>query len=342
MGILDWMRGAKGRADREREARTAETLERIVNLTNPRLRFARRYRARLTPAVETAMEYAHTVVGSIPAAREATAEAWQADGCIRAFFATADDIPRVFSRSPDARASFDANPGADEICAVLSMQLVECRILGIALEGGMLRRDVPQTTLSFDDYRVRICGRSEEDLRQEIERRIVDQLAITGLATAAGAQARRDVLERENALLRARLRLLRTRGDGLAALMGKQESDASQLAHLHAELAMNEANLRSIASGAEALDYQLERVREALEHPRQHLFVTARRVRLDRMNVLLDDDSPTPGETLDLQIARIPMPEGPPEFRTFVLVRFPRAALLPRTALMHEAARMLR
>jgi hypothetical protein len=35
------------------------------------------------------------------------------------------------------------------------------------------------------------------------------------------------------------------------------------------------------------------------------------------------------------------MPDGPPEFRTFVFVCFQRAALLPKSALMTEAARML-
>jgi len=341
MGLFDWIRGTKRRADRERDARMEGTLERVVNLTNPRLRFARRYRARLTPAVETALDYAHTLVAGVPPPRDATPEGWQSDCCIRAFFATADDLSRVFSRSPEVRTWFEGNPGAAEICAVLSMRLMETRILGIALEGGMLRRDVPQTTLSFDDHRVRICGRSEADLREEIERRIVDQLAITGLAAATQAKARRDVLEQEHALLRARLRLLQGRGDGLAVLMGKDATDGSQLARLHAELAMNEANLRSIASGAEALDYQLECVRNVLEHPADHLFVTGRRVRVDRMNVELDEASPTPGEMLDLQIARIPIPDGAPEFRTFALTRFPRAALLPRSALVQEAARML-
>jgi hypothetical protein len=55
----------------------------------------------------------------------------------------------------------------------------------------------------------------------------------------------------------------------------------------------------------------------------------------------LSEDSTAPGETLELQVARIPIPDGPPEFRTFVLVRFPRAALLPRGELLSEAARLL-
>jgi hypothetical protein len=341
MSMSDWFRrgrhanaGANGRE-------TAETLERIVRLTNPRLKFARRYRACLTPAVETAMQYARELVASVPPARDASAAGWQSDPFMRAFFATAEDLVRAFSRSADSRAWFEANGACSEVCAVLSMLLAERRVLGVAYEGGVLRRDVPQTTVSFSDYRVRICGRSETELRRDLESRIVDQLALASLARTTQDRAQRGVLEQENALLRTRLRLLQGRGAGLVGLAGPSPPDGSTLARLQSELAVNEENLRSIASGSGALEHQLEDLSDVLANPREHFFVTPRRIRLDRMNVALADDDPAPGVTLDLQIARVPMPDGPAELRTFAFVRFQRAALLPKSALMTEAARML-
>lgn len=341
MGILDWIRGERSEGSLREDARTDEAVERIVQLTNPRLRFARHYRARLRPTLRTAMEYTQAVVASAPPAREASPAAWQSDGSMRAFFATAEDLGRAFSRSPDLREWFDRNPSAQEVYAVLSMLLVERRILGVALEDGVLRRDVPQTTISFDDHRVRILGRSELDLRQEIERRIVDQLALTALAMAAEDQSRREGLEQEVALLRARLRLLERQGAGLTALAGKPAPEESQLGRVQTELAMNEANLKSIAAGPQGLDCELERLCEVLANPREHFHLSTRRLRLDRMNVVLKEDTPAPGETLDLHVARIPIPGGPAESRTVMLVRFPRSALLPRGALLSDAARTL-
>jgi hypothetical protein len=280
-------------------------------------------------------------VASVPPARDASAAGWQSDPFMRAFFATAEDLVRAFSRSAELRAWFEANGACSEVCAVLSMTLAERRALGVALEGGVLRRDVPQTTVSFADCRVRICGRSETELRRDLETRIVDQLALASLAKTTQHQVQRGVLEQENALLRTRLRLLQGRGAGLVGLAGPSAPDGSTLARLQAELAMNEENLRSIASGSEALEYQLEDLSDVLAHPREHFFVTPRHLRLDRMNVALADDDPAPGVTLDLQIARVPMPDGLPELRTFVFVCFQRSALLPKSALMTEAARML-
>jgi len=341
VGLLDWLRTHLGGADHRLQQRTAETLERIVELANPRLRYARRYRSRLAPAVDIALEYARFLVEKTAPARDVGASAWQADGSLRAFFATANDVARIYSRSPELRAWFEAYPTAQEVFAVLSMALVERRVLGIAMVHGQLQREVPQTTVSFQDHRVRIFGRTEAELRAEIERRIVDQLALTAIAAAVEDESRRHTLAQENALLKARLRLLQGKGVGLTGLAGKPSSSPDKLAALQRDLAVNEGNLKSLAAGSEALDQQIERLRAVLSNPHEQFFLTPRRLRLDRMNILLDEDAREPFEPLELQIAHVPIPAEQPEFRTFALTRFPRSALLPMSLLLADAARML-
>jgi len=341
MGLFDWFRGPRNSANAEREAHARESVERVVQLSNPRLHFARGYRARLLPAVRTAMEYARALVASMPPARDATAAAWQSDAYIRAFFATPDDLARAFSRSAEMRAWFDTHTTATDAYTVLSMLLTERRTLGAALEDGVVRRDVAQTAVTFGDYRARICASSEAELRQELERRIVDQLALSGLLKATQDQSQRDLLEQERALLKTRMKLLEGRGAGLVGLSGQNAPDDSHLSRLHSDLAINEERLKSLSAGAEALNYQLDRLSEVLSKPEEHLFITEKRLRLDRMNIVLDEASTAPGETLDLQIGRIPMPDAPPEFRTLIFVRLPKSVLLPKSALLRDAAREL-
>jgi hypothetical protein len=72
-------------------ARVADAVDRIVALS-PHLRMARRYEARLAPAVVTALRYADSIVAAIPPAREASAAAWSTDPYIHAFFAGADSV----------------------------------------------------------------------------------------------------------------------------------------------------------------------------------------------------------------------------------------------------------
>jgi hypothetical protein len=341
MGILDWFRGAKGGAGAADETLTREACERIVQLVNPRLRFAHRYRQRLAPALKTAMAYAHSVVASVPPALDASPAAWQSNAALRAFFATAEDVLRAFSQLPELRAWFEANPAQLEVYTVLSMLLVEKHGLGAALEGDIVRRDVPQTTISFSDHRARMFGASETQLREEIERRIVDQLALSGVLNATEDQSRREVLEQERALLRMRLRLLQRQGAGVSGLGIRVNPELAEAARIQMDLAVNEANLKSLAAGSESLDYQLQHLCEVLSNPQQHFFVSERQLRVDRMNIVVDERSTLPAETLDLRIARVPMPEGPPEFRVFMLVHFPRIALLTKATLRSDAARSL-
>jgi hypothetical protein len=341
VNIIQWVRELRAQRRSADDDDMEATFERIVQLSNPRLRYARGYKARLRPAVRTAIGHARYLLESVPAACEASTNAWQTNPCIRSFFAAAQDLAKAFTRSAEVRTWFAQNPAAHEIFAVLSMQLVERRVLGIALEAGVLRRDVPQTTVSFGDYRTRMCAATEVALRSDVERRIVDQLALTAIANVANDGSRRDALEQECALLRTRLRLLDAKGAGLSGLALRVDPGRGELSRLQMELAQNEANLRSIAAGFEGLERQLDELVRVLGAPTEHFSLAHRRVRVDNMNIVLPDDSTLPGAALDLQIARIPIPGGPPEFRTFIFVRFPRAELLQKSELLSEAAQML-
>src|SRR3954471_18786326 len=108
MGVIDQLRNW-WKSPRSRSAGTDRTLERIIDLTDPRLRVAKLYRERLRPAVKSAMEYAAEVVADAAPAREATADAWLSDSSLRAFFATPDDVARELSLSAPVREWFDRN-----------------------------------------------------------------------------------------------------------------------------------------------------------------------------------------------------------------------------------------
>ncbi|WP_332672957.1 hypothetical protein [Aromatoleum sp.] len=340
MGLLDWLRGGAAPPSGPDRARIAEAVERIVQTANPRLRYAPRYARRLTPAVASALTYAAELVATVPAAREATAAGWAADPCMRSLFATPDDVVRAFSRSIELRAFFDEHPLADEVYAVIGTRMEERRVLGTALEGSVIRHDVEQTTVGFTDHRVRILGLTEAELRTEVERRIVDQLVMDGVGRVAAEQRQREAFEQERALLKTRLSLLEQAGQGMnAALAGERTADAEKLAQVRARLEENSRTLAGMTTGAERLDEELERIIEALCDAGQRFYVTTVRRRLDRMNVVADDDDPASGEEIVFQSALIPA--DPPETRVFVLARFPKAAMLPAAMLFAEAARQL-
>ena len=338
MGILGRLLHGDHPDDAADARRVAGTVERVMKL-HPHLRLARRYQARLAPAVATALHYTDALVASLPAARAASAAAWAADPYIHAFFVAPDDVARAISRSADLRAHFGRCADAPEAFAVLGMEMTERHILGVGMEGGAVRRDVPQTTLSFSDHQVRLCGRSEAGLRAEIVERLLDQLALEGLAHIGADASRRDLLERERALLATRLRLLERQGAGLHAMLGSEAAPGSaELARLQEQIDENARNLAGLGLREHALDRELEHVRAMFAEPARHLFVTTKRLRLDRMNVVIEGAAQE-GEQFEFHVARVP--GTPPRSRAFAPIRFARADLLPATSMLDEAGRLL-
>ena len=339
MGLLNRLRRTDHPGTAQDRQLVGATVERVMQL-HPQLRLARQYEKRLAPAVATSLEYMRALVEAVPAPREASAAAWVGDPYIHAYFAAPDDVALAISRSADLRAFFGRNADVPEAVAVLGMELTERHILGVAQEGGTLRRDVPQTTMSFSDHQVRMCGRTDVELRDEIVQRLLEQLALEGLARTAADKSRRNELERDRALLKTRLQLLERQGTGIRAVLGSDATaDLGELARLQAEVEENERNLAGLGLRAEALDRALDHVRTVFAEPGRHLYVSARRVRLDRMNVVLEEHSTQAGDDFEFQIARLPT--TPPRVRAFSLVRFARADMLPEKSMFDEARQLL-
>lgn len=336
MGILGWWRkrsgGEASGVDREL---VDEMIERVVQMTNPRLKHSRRCRALLAPAVEIALAYTGELVNAMPAPREASSAGWASDPYMQAFFATADDLVQIFSRVPAVRAQFEQNPGLSDCYATLGMRMTERKVLAKAMEGDQVRGEVTQTTVSFGDHLVRVCGATESGLRTEIERRLLDQLALEGLSNVVADQSNRTELEQERAVLKARLQMLERRGTGLRGLSGGPV-DQAELLRLQSQLEENTAKLGGTGSGTQALERELEQIGAVLAEPAKHMFVESKRLRINNLNVVVEEG----GTEFEFLLGKVPG-FTPPELRAFTLVRFPRAELLPQDRLMQDAARLL-
>lgn len=338
MGIFSWLLRRDSAAGMAADEETSETVERIVKLS-PRLRLASRYSERLAEAVGTSLAYVRELVLTLPAVREASASAWSSDRYIHAFFATPDDVAHALSRPAELRAFFDQNPLAREVFAVLGMTMTERRVLGTVQRGEVLVADVPRTTISFSDHEVRVCAATDDELRREIVRRVMDQLALEGIGRIESDTSRRDTLQRERALLNVRLQLLARQGAGMSGVLGSEVSvDVAERARLQAQLDDNDAKLAELGLQSDVLDRQLNVIRDVFAEPASYVYVLKKKLRLNLMNVIVEEGDAEEGAEIEFRMARIPA--NPAGMRAFALVRFARADLLPATS-MHDAAERL-
>lgn len=325
MGIFNWSRKASAFASGVPEDRLREAVEYLVDRVNPRLRMVRRYRERLLPAVDGAIARARRIVEALPPPREATPVQWAKDPCLRAFFAKAEDIPAAFSRAKEVGDFFAAHPSADFVLAVLGAQLEEKQVFGAALHGDAVRHDVAQTTLSFTDYRVRMLGANEVDLRRSIVQRVFDEFIVQILARLSVAHASHQGLVQERSVLAAQLRALEAQEAGLAAALGDVHKREEKRRALQSALERREAKLSGAGGGIAMLEQVLDALCEALATPGQVIVFGSRRVRLTRMNVVATPDTTEPTDEIEFGTASV---AGAPP-RAFLLTRFPRGDYRP-------------
>jgi hypothetical protein len=312
----------RARTDSGDAQRIDAAIARIVAM-NPRLKNAHHYERKLAAALRTSLRYTDELVASLPPLREASAGAWANDPAIRAIFATPDDLAEAFSRSDTLRSWFDEHADAVEVCAVLGMEMIERHVLGVALEGDSVRHDVPQTTLCFADQRVRVCSDSDASLRVEIGRRLIDQLALEGLASLAADQ--RDLLRQSRELIEQRVALLERQGTGMRGVVAAPV-EADDLARLEAQMEQNAQELARLRMPGKLGELELACLCKVLSKPSEHIYVQSRRMRIDMMNVVQPDRT-TAAREIEFQLARIP--GNPAVVRAFTLVTFPRRELLP-------------
>jgi hypothetical protein len=184
MGILDWFKNRPGQFDPDRvsDEMVRWAVDKAITLTNPRLKLLPNCHKRLTPAVETTIEF------------PARAGPGAARPCER--FRRRSGLPiRPCGPFSSHRRISRPSSAARTICApcstssrnstrrylVLGMALNEQRVFGMALHGNMVQRDVAQTSVSFSDHRARLCGRDESRLRRVVGVEVFEYLVAHAL-----------------------------------------------------------------------------------------------------------------------------------------------------------------
>lgn len=341
MGILDWFknRPSPSNGDSVSDELTQRAIDKAVTLTNPRLKLVRAYQERLAPAVAHSIDYLRETVRGLPPAIDASAARWSADPLLRAVFVAAADLPATIARSPNVRTLFDKYPALGEVHLVLAMRLNEQRVLGMALGGNGVQREVVQTVIGFSGHQARICGQGEREVRRLLAVQAYEYLVAQALAQIGAERCERRGLEDSQALIRSRLRLLQQQGPGLGSVFGAAPATSGEQIKLEAQLIENERQLEAIGSPQSALEAELETLREVLENPQRYIRVEQKTVRLDTLNVVVDAASGEDGADVGFSLAHL---TGVPQLQSaFVLARFARSELPAVKMKLAEAERYL-
>ena len=341
MGILDWFKNRPSQSDpgRPSDEMTRRAIDKAVTLTNPRLKIVRSYQERLAPAVETSVRYLREKMLELPPVIRISEANWASEPVLRAFFASASEIPAALRQSRNLRTLFDKFPELDEACLVLGMTYNEQQNYGMSLRGDIVQRDVAQTVVDFSVPRTRICGHSDEEVRHLLETQSFEYLVAQSMIEIGEAQSERQELEETRALIRFRLRLLQQQGPGLGSVFDAAPPVLDEQQKLEAQLLENERQMEELSDSQSGLEEELDCLREVLEHPESYIRFERKKLRLSTLNVVLDDTSTDVSSEVEFSLVNL---DGVPKVkRAFVLGRLARSELPVARINFEDAARYL-
>ncbi len=284
--LLDRLRGRYTRLDEQDIERAIDI---VVEQTDPRLRFVRGFRRKLRKPVIRSLVYVDDLVTRIPGPFEISRKAYGSEPQVNALFGSADDIETLFARNRMLQDFFRDTPGCDRVCVPLAMLRREKRILGMALSGDIVRRDVARTAVNFSGHRLGIvCAESEAELRSKLKWRGIHSLAVTALENITRLKTRTAELEEQRALLKMKLQDVQAQHRGLDAVAGAMPEDLLEQQALEQRLKDTGEKLQEARTGVATLVDYLDQVCQVLNHPSRYLRVRRNSVTVDRMGIKLD------------------------------------------------------
>ena len=325
------------------DALIREAIERVVDGTDPRLRAVSHYRRKLRDAVAHSVDYVAQQVATLPPAIEVGRRRFTTDPCLRALFISPDHLREVLSFSQTLhknppKASFPSAV-SPELYAALSMERFEKTMLGVELQGDLLRRDVPQMTVNFRNHRVAFPTSSETETRREMMKRAFDYLIEAALQSLTATRTRKQQLQQQQRqLLQKKAQVLKRAEPGLEALLANPAPrKAAETAAIERQLREIAAEFSQLHADSATLDHHLAQIVATLRQPERHLRMDRVSLTLNHMNIKVSGDKAKTANTLTFDDALI----GANRRMTVLLVHFPRSELLESPDFFDEAQRIL-
>jgi hypothetical protein len=311
--------------------------EAIVDTVEPRVRARSGYRDMLAGGVQRTIEHLRAIGREQLEPLLLSRGNWAQDARINAFFATADDVPACVGRSQEVRRFFEQHPDCAEAYALLGMKREDKTVFAPRFEGDTLRHDVAQVAVSFSGHRLIAPSPDLAQTRLEVGRRIIDRLAQLALARILEFDRKATELQQHKGYLGTRLRLLNLARDGMEGLVSDPATIEQQIREVERELKETVEGYVEAKSSIATLDGHIEQINAVLTRPAEHVALTHLPLRLTRLGIKVDADSPESAEELALH--EISIGEG--LRATVEMVRIPRAELPPKEDLIAQAERYL-
>lgn len=290
-------------SDRIDETLIEKATERVVDGTDPRLRALTGYRKSLRPAVKCSVDYILKFVEHFPPAIELSHTRCSEDPRVRAFFSAPKRMYEEIRKSKAITSYVAQNqpPASGMICAALGVDWKERTMLGVDLDGDILRRDVAQKVINFSNHRFVVVTDNEAATRDELAKRGFDHLIQAALRKIANPNIKQDELAQERQLLQQKRQAMKGAQWGLNPVIDSGETEQVDIHATEKRIVEIEKELVSLHSKIRYLDDYLSLIASTLNSPQDYLQMGSVFLSLNHMGIKSREASDTTEDTVELK-----------------------------------------
>ncbi len=291
------------RQDRRRRHDLLMAVEEVVDIADPIIRLAHRYRQILLPSVETAVAYCSQLVDSIPGPVRLHRSTYADNPLLKSLFLSVEEMESILQQ-----ARSNAVPGeSQELFALLTMSKTEKTVFGHKQQGELILRDVAMQAVTFVDHRIVAPAADLPAAKLKLEQRSLGILATVAMEKIASLKADLAELRERRERLSSMHRILSGKRQTFEIFAQPEQENAEKVYELKALLRATEEEISLARKELETPDDTLVHLKRVLDTPAETLALRAQSLKLNWMNVIVLDNEET--EFYQINLAELALKE---------------------------------
>jgi len=318
--FYQWLVGGSGQRppDHKKEDDVLDEIDKIVLEIDSTILPVRRFRKKILPSVRNAMQYISGLIPQIPGPVDFDPGRWDDDPLLRAMFISREELTGVL-QSSKALKNFFRRTNASQAFAILVAERKEKKIFGTEKDGEIVRRDVPQTAVFFEDFKVFAPAADLAQTRLQVQHRALVSLFTQAFEKITDLQLWKEDLEKQQELLEFKVQ--RPEDTDLKTDLNHTEADDNQTQELLEVLGDITRKLEEIKAQLDTPEDHLEYLNAILLNPEQHLRLETVSLKLSRLGIRLDPSSTEPAN--EFTVAEFELGKEPKQALVWIRVEQP-------------------
>lgn len=267
------------RARRNQEHVLINEIDRILAETKTKIPLVRNYRKKLKKPLSRALEEISAMIAQIPGPLELDPKLLEKDPVLRAVFAGPDQCAQWLEGCKSLRTAFERTDAA-ELFGLLVSDYSQKTFFGSEMNGDIVRRNVQQQSVAFEDPRILVPAPDLELARKELQHRILVMLFTRELNEIADLKSLREELQQQQELLEFKLG-----GHEKPQSVRATSSDGDNADEAQEVLGAIDQKIEEIGKNLDTPESHLQHVTQALMGLRQHLRMAPFTLQLNSLGV---------------------------------------------------------